>query len=57
MKRRGEFLFGIAPCLAALQAKRRRVHAIFLKQGGMTDKRRQIKKQVARRSMDCPRTV
>jgi len=44
VRRRGEFLFGIAPCLAALQAKRRRVHAIFLKQGGMTDKRRQIKK-------------
>lgn len=46
VKRKGEYLFGVAPCLAALQAKRRRVHAIFLKQGGEVNKKRQIKKQV-----------
>ena len=48
VKRKGEYLFGIAPCLAALQAKRRKVHAIFLKQGGEGNKKRQIKKQVMR---------
>ena len=46
VKRKGEYLFGVAPCLAALQAKRRKVHAIFLKQGGEVNKKRQIKKQV-----------
>ena len=46
VKREGEYLFGVAPCLAALQAKRRKVHAIFLKQGGEVNKKRQIKKQV-----------
>ena len=30
-KRRGEYLFGVAPCLAALQAGRRHVYNIFLK--------------------------
>ena len=48
VKRKGEYLFGIAPCLAALQAKRRKVHAIFLKQGGEGNKKREIKKQVMR---------
>lgn len=48
MKRKGEYLFGIAPCLAALQAKRRKVHAIFLKQGSEGNKKREIKKQVMR---------
>ncbi|KAL5478040.1 hypothetical protein EMCRGX_G024915 [Ephydatia muelleri] len=30
-KRKGEYLFGVAPCLAALQTRRRKVHAIFVK--------------------------
>ena len=33
IRRRGEFLYGVAPCLAALQANRRRVHAIYMKPG------------------------
>lgn len=30
-RRRGEYLFGVAPCLAALHAGRRQIYNIFLK--------------------------
>lgn len=30
-RRRGEYLYGVAPCLAALQTGRRQVYNIFLK--------------------------
>ena len=33
IKRRGEYLYGVAPCLAALQVNRRKVHAIYFKPG------------------------
>ncbi|XP_019854158.1 PREDICTED: rRNA methyltransferase 1, mitochondrial-like [Amphimedon queenslandica] len=34
-RRRGELLFGLAPCLAALQAARRRVYSVVLQKGFM----------------------
>jgi hypothetical protein len=33
IRRKGEFLFGVAPCLAALKANRRKIHAIYMKPG------------------------
>ena len=33
IRMRGEFLYGVSPCLAALQTNRRRVHAIYMKPG------------------------
>ena len=29
----GELLFGVSPCLAALKANRRKIHAIYMKPG------------------------
>ena len=33
IRRKGEFLYGVSPCLAALQANRRKIHAIYMKPG------------------------
>ena len=30
---RGEFLYGVSPCLAAIQANRRKIHKIYIKPG------------------------
>ena len=34
---RGEYLFGVSPCLAALQARRRKVHSILVRDGTTED--------------------
>lgn len=44
-KRKGECLFGVAPCLAALQSNRRRIHSIFMK-AGLSEKKRELRKMV-----------
>ncbi len=33
IRRQGEFLYGVSPCLAALQANRRRIYKIYVKPG------------------------
>ena len=33
IRRKGEFLYGVSPCLAALKANRRKIHAIYMKPG------------------------
>ena len=33
IRRKGEFLFGVSPCLAALRANRRKIHSIYMKPG------------------------
>ena len=33
VKRKGEYLYGVAPCTAALTMNRRKLHAIYLKPG------------------------
>ena len=30
---KGEFVYGVSPCLAALKANRRKIHAIYMKPG------------------------
>lgn len=38
IKRRGEFLYGVAPCTAALQVCRRKIHAVYQKVGYLEKK-------------------
>ena len=38
IRRQGEFLYGVAPCIAALQARRRKIYAIYAKPGSLEKK-------------------
>lgn len=51
IRRHGELLYGLAPCIAALQAKRRKIYAVYTKPGSL-EKRTASKRHVTRADVD-----
>ena len=54
IRRRGEWLYGVAPCTAVLQAKRRKVYGIYQK-AGFLEKKPASKRQF--RHFHCTLTI